>query len=59
MFDDELLQAYIDTFYGFGKYEGKYWFIGMEEGGGGTFEEIESLFNNISQERDDGASDEP
>ncbi len=42
MFDDQLLQAYIDTFYGFGNYRGKYWFVGMEEGGGGTFEGIEN-----------------
>jgi hypothetical protein len=32
-FDDELLQAYMERFYGFGNYAGKYWFVGMEEGG--------------------------
>ncbi len=42
MFDDQLLQAYVDTFYGFGNYRGKYWFVGMVEGGGETFEEIEN-----------------
>lgn len=40
MFDDRLLQEYMNTFYGYGNYRSKYWFVGMEEGGGGTFEEI-------------------
>jgi hypothetical protein len=37
---DHLLQAYRDTFYGYGNYKGRYWFVGMEEGGGGSVEEI-------------------
>ncbi|HEX9990192.1 MAG TPA: hypothetical protein VGE45_17170 [Chloroflexia bacterium] len=40
MFDDDLLQSYIDTFYGYGDYRGRYWFVGMEEGGGTSFEGI-------------------
>jgi hypothetical protein len=41
MFNDQLLEEYIRTFYGYGSYEGKYWFVGMEEGGGGSFEELD------------------
>ncbi|BAY34333.1 hypothetical protein NIES2107_62380 [Nostoc carneum NIES-2107] len=33
-FDDELLEKIIETFYGYGNYQGNYWFIGMEEAGG-------------------------
>ncbi len=39
-FDDTLLADFADTFYGYGTYNAPYWFIGMEEGGGNTFEEI-------------------
>jgi len=27
-------------FYGYGKYQADYWFVGMEEGGDDTFEEV-------------------
>jgi hypothetical protein len=40
MFEDQLLQAFMQTFYGYGSYCGAYWFIGMEEGGGGSFYDI-------------------
>lgn len=40
MLNDQLLAAFMIGFYGFGKYEARYWFIGMEEGGGNTFEAI-------------------
>ncbi len=40
MLDDRLLQSFIETFYGYGNYQGRYWLIGMEEGGGGSPEEI-------------------
>jgi hypothetical protein len=36
-----LLAAYMRTFYGYGAWTAKYWFIGMEEGGGDSLEEIE------------------
>lgn len=42
--NDGLLKKRIDTFYGYGNYEGKYWFIGMEEAGGG-FEDINLRIN--------------
>jgi hypothetical protein len=40
--DPVVLQSYIERFYGHGSYEAKYWFIGMEFGGGGSLEEIVS-----------------
>ncbi|MCT7981974.1 hypothetical protein NG796_01560 [Laspinema sp. A4] len=39
-FDDELLQNFMQRFYGYGTYAGDYWFVGMEEGGGNSFKEI-------------------
>jgi hypothetical protein len=38
--DDEVLEAYIQGFYGQGRYSAKYWFVGMEFGGGGSVDEI-------------------
>ncbi|UBF26189.1 hypothetical protein K9N68_32520 [Kovacikia minuta CCNUW1] len=40
MFDDPLLQHFMNTFYGYGNYKGDYWFVGMEEGGGNSFTNI-------------------
>jgi hypothetical protein len=37
-----VIEAYIKDFYGHGSYEAKYWFIGMEFGGGGSAAEIVS-----------------
>lgn len=42
MLDDIILQAFIHTFYGYGTYSAPYWFIGMEEGGGNSPDEISS-----------------
>ncbi|MFZ4658505.1 MAG: hypothetical protein ACOYNY_15950 [Caldilineaceae bacterium] len=39
-FDDQLLHAFMHHFYGYGNYQADYWFIGMEEGGGDTFDEV-------------------
>src|SRR5207249_5263464 len=36
------LGAYADHFYGYGSYSGTYWFLGMEEGGGDAFSEVQS-----------------
>jgi hypothetical protein len=44
-FNDEILEKRIGTFYGYGNYDGKYWFIGMEEAGGGNFENINFRIN--------------
>lgn len=40
MIDDQLLEAFMSGFYGFGNYQASYWFVGMEEGGGNTVEAI-------------------
>ena len=32
--DDQLLKEFMHKFYGYGNYNGRYWFVGMEEGGG-------------------------
>ncbi len=37
--DPELLAHYIDNFYGFGSYQSRYWFIGVEEGSDKSLEE--------------------
>ena len=39
--NDNLLEKFITTFYGSGNFSGDYWFIGMEEGGGSTFERVQ------------------
>jgi hypothetical protein len=43
-FNDELLEKRVDTFYGYGNYQGNYWFIGMEEAGG-DFKENNNRIN--------------
>jgi len=40
-FDDILLEDFMNRFYGYGNYQGDYWLIGMEEGGGSSFDDIE------------------
>jgi hypothetical protein len=45
LFDDLLLQEFMNTFYGYGNYAALYWFVGMEEGGGVSFEEITKRLN--------------
>ncbi|MGD0003491.1 MAG: hypothetical protein ABSE06_04605 [Anaerolineaceae bacterium] len=36
----EKLESFINGFYGFGNYSGPYWFVGIEPGGGDSFEDI-------------------
>jgi hypothetical protein len=43
--DDQLLERFIHKFYGAGNYSGKYWFIGLEEGGGDKLEEVINRLN--------------
>jgi hypothetical protein len=38
--DEKLLTNFMSTFYGSGNYNGRYWFIGMEEGGGNSLDEV-------------------
>ena len=40
MLDDILLAQYADSFFGYGNTKARLWFVGMEEGGGGTVEEV-------------------
>ena len=39
-FNDSLLADYMGGFWGYGNLSGDYWFVGMEEGGGDSFEEV-------------------
>jgi hypothetical protein len=39
--EPELLQDFICGFYGYGNLGAKYWFIGLEEGGGTSIDEIQ------------------
>src|SRR5712691_3232048 len=48
-FDDELLGAYAERFFGYGSYSGKYWFVGLEEGGGDLFSEVQSRLQTWHQ----------
>lgn len=43
--DLELIDRFINEFYGYGNYEGEFWFIGMEEGGGKSLDEIQKRLN--------------
>lgn len=42
MLDDQLVQSFMTNFFGYGSLEASYWFIGMEEAGGATEEEIQN-----------------
>ncbi|MEI2612078.1 MAG: hypothetical protein V9G20_25870 [Candidatus Promineifilaceae bacterium] len=39
-FDDTLLETFIHQFYGYGNYQSDFWLIGMEEGGGNSYEAV-------------------
>jgi hypothetical protein len=41
-FDEQLLDDFANTLYGYGDYHGSYWFIGLEEGGGNSYQNINS-----------------
>ncbi|MEA3335851.1 MAG: hypothetical protein U9R25_08055 [Chloroflexota bacterium] len=45
LFDDQLLDEFAHQFYGYGNYSGQYWFVGMEEGGGNSFEKVNRRLN--------------
>lgn len=56
---DRNLHRFAHEFYGYGNYQGKIWFIGMEEGGGNSENEIETRINawaSHSRELEDVAS---
>jgi hypothetical protein len=41
MLNARLIQAFMNSFYGYGNLQSQLWFIGMEEGGGHTLSELE------------------
>jgi hypothetical protein len=43
--DDQLLDEFIRTFYGYGNSQGRFWLVGMEEGGGDSVEAIQKRLN--------------
>jgi hypothetical protein len=54
MLDDTLLSSFISTFYGYGTYSAPYWFVGMEEGGGGSYSALE---NRLARWRKSGGQE--
>lgn len=40
-FNDTLLADFANQHYGYGNFKGDFWFVGMEEGGGDSFQDIE------------------
>lgn len=40
--NDDDLRQFIKTFYGYGNLASRFWFIGMEEGGGNSFAEVQA-----------------
>jgi len=45
MLNEALTSAFIEGFYGYGDFGARYWFVGMEEGGGGSEDEVERRLN--------------
>jgi len=45
MLDDKLLLEFANGFYGYGNYQASCWFLGMEEGGGNSVDEINGRFS--------------
>lgn len=43
--NDDFLKHFMTIFYGSGNYAGKYWFVGMEEGGGNDLESVTERLN--------------
>lgn len=51
---DELIQEFMQKFYGYGSYSNDYWFIGIEEGGGKSKKEIIQRLNVWEQRKKKG-----
>ena len=41
MLEPNVLEAYISNYYGYGNWQSDIWFVGMEEGGGKSLEEVQ------------------
>ena len=48
LLNDQLLTEFFQNFYGYGNYRGQFWFIGMEEGSGNSFSEINTRLSAIA-----------
>lgn len=48
-FNDDDLSQFMKTFYGYGTLSAKFWFIGMEEGGGNSFTEVQARLSAWEQ----------
>lgn len=46
-----MLSDFAETFFGYGDYNAPYWFVGMEEGGGKHFEDVEKRLSVWQQQR--------
>jgi hypothetical protein len=46
--DDELLDNFVHSFYGYGNFHGNYLFIGMEEGRGKSYQEVSQRLSTWS-----------
>lgn len=46
MINQDNINNYIENFYGYGKWDSSTWFIGIEEGGGNSEEEVNSRINS-------------
>lgn len=44
--NNEVLQKFMKEFFGYGNWEADLWFVGMEEGGGNSIEEIRNRINS-------------
>lgn len=56
-FDDQLLQDYMTRFYGYGNYEGSYWFVGIEEATGDFLEFFENITARLNTWRERGRNE--
>ena len=50
-FNDADLSQFMKTFYGYGNLSARFWFIGMEEGGGNSFAEVQARLSAWKQLR--------
>ena len=45
MLNDEILEKYIQSFFGYGNLNSDYWFVSLEEGGNNSEEDIQKRLN--------------
>src|SRR5947208_891956 len=59
MLSDSLLAQYTDKFFGFGSWEAKIWFIGIEEAGGWTEWDVRNRLDGWKRQRQKVLEDAP